>query len=377
MTVFDKYLLKSLMFATVFISLTLACIILLTQSMRFLELIMNSGASSLAFWTLALLALPRFLEIILPIALMAAVVFIYNKLTIDSELIVMRMLGKSPFALARPALYLAGIVTVALFFVTMWVAPTSLSNMHQMRQVIKAQYSTWLFRPGVFNTVVPGLTVFVRARDNEGEMKGIMIHDSRDESKVPVTVVAKKGLVVINENGAQQVLVFDGSRQSVDPKTGALNRLDFSRYSIDLPEGSGPVRQRWKEPDERTFLELLTPNVNNKRDVESRRDFVIEAHRRIISPLLAPAFTVLSLAFLLLGPLDRRGQGWRIVLIIMFVVIIQGLYLAVYNYARNNDLGLVLMYLLTLLPLSIGLFMLSSFSEKIRRRLLYKEKVIQ
>ena len=168
MTVFDKYLLKSLMFATVFISLTLACIILLTQSMRFLELIMNSGASSLAFWTLALLALPRFLEIILPIALMAAVVFIYNKLTIDSELIVMRMLGKSPFALARPALYLAGIVTVALFFVTMWVAPTSLSNMHQMRQVIKAQYSTWLFRPGVFNTVVPGLTVFVRARDNEG-----------------------------------------------------------------------------------------------------------------------------------------------------------------------------------------------------------------
>ena len=172
-------------------------------------------------------------------------------------------------------------------------------------------------------------------------------------------------------------MVFDGSRQSVDPKTGALNRLDFSRYSIDLPEGSGPVRQRWKEPDERTFLELLKPNVNNKRDVESRRDFVIEAHRRIISPLLAPAFTVLSLAFLLLGPLDRRGQGWRIVLIIMFVVIIQGLYLAVYNYARNNDLGLVLMYLLTLLPLSMGLFMLSSFSEKIRRRILYKEKVIQ
>ncbi len=369
--IFGRYLFKNLSITTILVACTLAAVILLTQSLRFLELVINAGASSAIFGILTLLALPRFFEIILPIALMAATVFVYNRMTMDSELVVMRSTGVPPMKLARPAIALSGITVVILWIMTTWLAPVSLSNMHQMRQVIKAQYSTFLFREGVFNAVSPGLTVFIRNRTVNGEMQGLIIHDSRPINESPVTVLAKRGIIVATPEG-QQVLVYDGSRQAINPNTHVLNRLDFQRYTIDLPEESGPVRQRWPEPDERTLWELLNPDPQNKRDVENHRTFTIEIHRRITSPLLAPAFTLMALACLLLGPVDRRGQRWRIVFAILGTIIIQSVYLAAFNMARHTNWGLFLMYILIFIPLIGSLFLLSSFSETALHKFLFK-----
>jgi lipopolysaccharide export system permease protein len=367
---------KNLLIATIFVTITLAAIILLTQSLRFLELVINSGASSVSFWVLTFLALPRFFEIILPIAIMSATVFIYNKMSLDNELVVMRSIGSSPMSLARPAIILSIITTILLLVMTTYVGPKSLSNMQHMRQVIKAQYSSFLFQQGVFNSVVPGLTIYIRERTSGSALKGLMIHDNRKTTQHPVTIIAKNGVLVITDEG-QQVLVSDGSRHEYNSENMTLSRLDFDRYSIDLPDGSGPVRQRWREPDERSFWELLNPDMENSRDVESKRDFTVEIHRRIVSPFLAPAFVMLSLVFLLLGPTERRGQGWRIAMIVVGTVIIQGLYLGAFNLSRQSDLGLILMYALTFIPIAVSSFMLSSSSEKLRNSLLYKKEAAQ
>lgn len=367
--VFDRYLFRILAIATVFIAVTLACVIFLTQSLRFLELVIDSGASGSTFLLLTLLALPRFFEIILPIALMGAIVFTYNRLTIDSELVVMRAIGSSPMALARPALALAGVVTLVLFIMTAWLGPVTLSNMQQLRQVIKAEYSTLLFREGVFNQLGKGVTVFLRARNAEGELEGLMIYDSRPENETPVTIIAQRGILVSTDAG-QQVVVYDGSRQAYDPGTGNLTRLAFSRYTIDLPDSSSPVRQRWREPDERTLLELFRPDPSNAQDVESRRDFMVEAHRRIVSPWLAPTFAVIGLVSLLLGSIDRRGMGRRIATAIGAVVVIEGLYLTAFNLSEDHLAGLVLMYVLVFGPLAMGLYLLSPRSEELQHKII-------
>lgn len=369
MKIFDGYVFKSLAVATIFVSLTLSVVIFLTQSLRFLELVINSGASSTSFWILTFLALPRFLEIILPLALMAATIFIYNRMIMDSEMIAIRSVGYSPMALARPALLLAGIVTVFLWSITMWVAPVSLSGMHHLRQVIKASYSSLLFREGVFNQVGSGLTVYMRERSSDGELHGLMIHDTRGTAKNPSTILAKRGVLMAQKEG-HQVVVFDGSRQEYDPATETLHRLNFERYTIDMPE-SEPVRMRWQEPEERTIGELLSPNLNNPRDRDSQRAFGIEIHRRIASPLLALLFTAISCCALLLGPVDRRGQGRRITVAIASVVTLQGLFLASVSLSRQADWGVALLYLVPLAPLVLLLFILSTPGEKFRRRMLY------
>ena len=78
--------------------------------------------------------------------------------------------------------------------------------------------------------------------------------------------------------------------------------------------------------------------------------------------------------FLLLGPVDRRGQFARIAMAIITTVSMQGLYLVTFNIALKNAWGLVPMYALVLVPLILGLFMLSEAGEDFRRRMLYSDR---
>ena len=370
MRVFDFYLLKNLGITALFVSVTLAAIILLTQSLRFLELVINSGASSGVFWVLTMLALPRFLEIILPLSVMAAAFFVYNRMTMDSELVVARAAGSSPLSLGKPALMLAGVMTVFLWFVTLWLAPASLSEMQKMRQIVKAQFSSFIFQEGVFNSAGPGLTVYIRERIGDGEMRGLMIHDSREKNKNPSTTLAKSGVLVL-EDGNYQVVVYDGSRQEYDPDTRTMSELNFERYIIDIPD-SGPVRQRWQEPDERTIFGLLNPDMSNPRDIENLDEFHLEIHRRVVSPMLTIVFTLIALVALLPGPLSRRGQNWRMAGGIIAVIVIQGLYLGSFSIAKNNLWGLGLMYALVFLPLIACFVTLSEWGDAVRRKMFYR-----
>ncbi len=372
MKIFDFYLLKNLSIATIFIAMVLTLIIFLTQSLKFLEIIINAGSSGSAFIILTGLALPRFFEIILPLSLLSATLFLYNKMTIDSELIAMRAIGHSSFALAKPAIIAGIIVTTLLWGMTMWVAPKSLAQMQAMRGELKAEMSTSLFREGVFNAFGNGLTVYIRKKNSDGSLSGLMIHDTRDNTKPPSTVMAKRGMIISGDDGAQ-VVVFDGARHEYSSKSGILQKLAFERYIIDLPDGN-PINERWVEPDERTITQLLNPDLNDDRDIKNARNFAVEIHRRITGPLLALAFPLIGLCILLLGPTDRRGQTPKIVISVLLAVILQSLYLTVYNMAAKNNIGIALMYLLTVTPIILTLITLSGFSEKYRRMLLYQAK---
>lgn len=369
MTIFTRYFFKNLLIATLFIAVVLSFVIFLTQSLKFLDIVINAGSSTTTFWVLTSLALPRFFEVILPLAAMTATLFIYNKALLDSEMVVLRAVGHSSFALAKPALLLGVVFTMILWGITMWGAPLSLAKMKSMRGVLKTEFSTLLFREGVFKNLGQGLTLYVHERTSDGEMAGIMIHDARDTSQPPMTVLAKRGLIVNTDEG-QQVLVFDGSRQAFDFDRGILQKLSFDRYTIDLPNGE-PIRQRWAEPDERTITALFKPDLMNARDVENRHDFFVEIHRRFTAPLLALAFTLIAATFLVIGPIQRGGQIRKIILAVLLVIAIQSLYIAAYNMARNTPIGLILMYVSSCTPILASLFILSGAAETWRRKLLY------
>ncbi len=372
MKTFNLYLFKNLTITAVFVTLVLTFIIFLTQSLRFLEIVMSAGSSSTTFWVLTSLALPRFFEVILPISIMASTLFLYNKMTIDSEIIAMRATGQSSFSLAKPAITLGLLTTIILWVITMWVAPISLTKMHDMRGALKSEFSAFLFKEGVFNQIGRGLTVYIREKHSDGALTGLMIHDTRDPTKPPSTILAKRGIIISNENG-QQVVVFSGTQQEYNPKSTVLQKLDFDRYTIDLP-ATASKHIRWAEPDERTIHQLLNPDMSNQKDLDNLHEFLVETHRRFTAPLLACTFPLIALTILLLGPVDRRGQTKKIIISVIFIMLLQGLFLTSYNMARHNNIGLVLMYIVTFLPIPVCLFWLSGYSEKLRRQFLFGSK---
>ncbi|PZP54497.1 MAG: LPS export ABC transporter permease LptF [Micavibrio aeruginosavorus] len=359
MPIVDRYVFRNLFIATIFVTLVLSALVLLTQSLRFLELIINSGASAWSFWGLTMLALPRFFEIIIPIGLMASVLFVYNKFTLESELVVLRALGFSPWRLARPALILSGLFALFMFFCVSWLSPVATATMQKQRVFLKTQMSTLLFREGIFNQAGKGLMVYIRERASNGELQGLIIYDGREETETPTTVIAKRGMLVATDEG-QQVIVYDGARQDYDRREKILKRLNFDQYTIDLPDEEGPVRTRWAEPEERTLLQLMNPDLTDDYDRKARKEFLTEIYKRLATPLMVPCFTIIALCFLLLGSVDRRGQSRKILAATAIMIVLQVLFLAMYNLAKQSFIGVPLMFVVAIAPSIIGLMLLSS-----------------
>ena len=358
MPIVDRYVLRQILVATFFVTMILVAVIFLTQSLRFLDLVINAGASGWSIWAQTFLILPSFFETILPIGMVAGVLFIYNRLLLDNELVVLRALGFSPLRLGRPVLLLSCLLGIALFFIMGWVAPLCKTEGFAMKQKIKDQMSSFIFQEGVFNNTTSGLMIYIRDRDSTGNMQGLIIHDSRNKEKPPSTVIAAKGILVTSENG-QQVVVYDGSRQELDPKTRALRRLDFDRYTIDIPTTAKTKKERFQEPDERTLSELLSVDKNKERmDRKTKREFKGEIQKRILSPFLVPAFSLVGISFLLLGGYDRRGQSRRIMLAITLIVLLQVAYLISYNLAKQSSVGFPLMLISVLTPIGLSLYFL-------------------
>lgn len=358
-----RYLFKNLFSVTAFIAITLTMVIWLTQSLKLLELVANSDAPPALFIKLVLLTLPRFLEVILPLALVTAVLFIYNKFIMDNELIVLRACGFDQMALARPALILACGLSAVLILLTTWISPASYNDMKQLRRTVKAQYSGFLLREGVFNTFNDDLTVYVRERDASGDLLGLMIHDRRERDKPPVTVTAKRGRIVM-DGDTPNILVFEGLRQQMDTQSHVVSRLFFSRYMIEIKGLESDPVEKWRHPNERTFFELLNPDMKNKRDVESLDEFRTEAHERILTPLNAVGFTLVSLACILLGPFNRRGLARKIMAAVIIVVSLQALNMGAVSAAKKQPDMIILLYIATLLPMAASFFLLHSRGEQ-------------
>ena len=108
----NSYIAKQLLTAVLVVVVTLTCVIWLSQSLRFVDMIVNRGLPLATFVYLTMLLLPTWLSIVMPIAGFAAVLFIYNRMTGDREIVVLEASGLSPMRLARPALLVSVVITL-------------------------------------------------------------------------------------------------------------------------------------------------------------------------------------------------------------------------------------------------------------------------
>lgn len=356
MLVVNRYIFKNLLLATVFVTVALSAVVVLTQSLRFLELIIESGAGVGSFWVLTFLALPRFLEILIPIAAMIAVLFVYSRLRDHSELVILRSSGFTPWRIAVPAIMLSVLLTCFLWFTTLWAAPSSLAKLQEMRQLIRSQLSVFYLQEGIFNQLGDDYMLYIHRRGKDGQMKGIFMQDQSGDNGKPAIIMARSGSLSRSTDG-YQIRVQDGSRQSYDNENKVLQRLDFEDYTVELPLYDG-LEDRWQQPDERTIFELIQPDLEAQRDIENLQIFRLEIHRRFATPILCIAFVFIAATSLILSPMRRGGQSLRMVMVVLGCVSLQGFFIALYNIAQNYPMVAWLLYLLPLVPIGVCLFLL-------------------
>ncbi|MHA1571225.1 MAG: LPS export ABC transporter permease LptF [Alphaproteobacteria bacterium] len=355
MIALQRYITRQLIIATLFIGGILICIVSLIRSLRLVDFVVNRGLPPTVLLKLTSLLIPSFLTIVLPIALFSATLFVYNKLVNDSELVIMRTAGMSQQALAKPALFMAIIVTLFGYGLQLYWLPLSYGGFKDLRYSFQNTFANVLLQQGRFNTPVDGVTVYVRAREKDGDLLGIFVHDTRIPER-PVTIMAERGALVTTETGAR-VVMFNGNRQEIDTETGRLVLLYFDQNSIDLSVFDNDAEPRWRDPQERFIGGLLNPG-DSAVERFYRTNLIAEAHRRLSSPLLIFAFVAIALASLLSGEFSRRGQNKRILIAVGAVVLLQSIAIALANITTKSLALVPFLYLLPIGAVLAALLML-------------------
>lgn len=359
----NLYLVQQIVTAMMFIVVSLTCVIWLSQSLRFVDLIVNRGLPIHTFIFLTVMLMPTWLSIVLPIASFAGVLFVYNKMTSDREMVVMSAAGLSPMRLAQPAIIVALGTTLLCYLMTLYLMPMSYRGFKELQWQIRHNFENLILREGEFRTLGDDLTVYVRTREDEGTLLGIVVHDQRNKEK-PVTLVAERGALVSTPKGPR-VVMANGSRQERDVETGRVNILYFDRYTIDLGGDQQQVQRNYRDANELFIFELLNPG-DREATGSSANELIAEGHQRLTSPLLALTLTMIGLAVLLSGEFSRRGQAARIIVAILLAGAAEAAGLGTKYLAAKSPPLLLAMWLAVLLPVALSAFALTRNRLKIR-----------
>lgn len=351
-----RYVFWQLFVGLALVATSLTCVVWLSQSLRFVDMIVNRGLSAGMFVYLTGLMMPNFLTVILPVSLFAIVTFTYHRMIMDRELVVMRAAGLGQMALAKPAVLLSLIIVLVGYVLSIHLVPSSYTQFREMQWDIRYSFSHVLLKEGTFNDVSNGITVYVRKRTDEGQLLGIMAHLEKENGKTE-TWMAERGAMVEGDKGPR-VAMFNGSRQEVDTQTKQLSILYFDQSVLDLDAPAAKEDERFREPRELSMADLTDLDIAGLGE-EGKGKFRVELHRRLSLPLSALGFALISLGVLMSGSFSRRGEGKRVFVAVALAVAYQGALLAILNAAARNMALIPLVYAITVLPIAGGVAILA------------------
>jgi lipopolysaccharide export system permease protein len=357
------YITKQIIIGFLLVSFSLMSIIWLSQSLRFLDLIASDGISFATFVELTSLLMPRIFTILAPISLFAAVLFVYNRMLADQELVVMKSAGISPWQLAKPALFVGILLALSNVYVMNIGIPKAEDTFNDLQWKVKNKLSHMMFREGEFKTVQHGLTVFVASHEDDGTVGGVLINDERNPNQTS-TISAEKGVIIQGEKGAH-IILANGNRQEIDNKSGRFSSVSFKKYSMDFGLSSTKAR-RQNSVRVRSFRELITALQDSSIPENERAKWFVEGNKRILTPLLSLVYALIACTGLLISNFNRRGQTKTIGLSLTAVIIIQALDLISSNQAAKKLIWLVLTYANIIIPFTVCILMLLNIFNKRR-----------
>ncbi len=367
MSRFDRYLLSQLLTLFGFFSLVLVSVYWVNQAVRLFEQLIADGQSAWVFLEFSALTLPNVIRMVLPVSAFAAAVYVTNRLSAESELVVMQATGFSPWRLARPAVVFGLIVAVLLSVLSHVLVPASRTGLAERRTEIAENITAQFLVDGSFQHPAAGITLYIREITLNGELLDIYLSDARDETQ-RTTYTAERALLVRAETGPKLVM-FEGMAQTLQAEGNRLFVTRFDDFTYDIGALITEASARRRDLREFSTPVLLFPTPEQLEITrEPRAVFLAEGHSRFAQPLTAAIFAVIGFSALLTGSFSRFGVWRQIAVAVVLLIVVQMLANVGASAAQSDEALWPLAYLPVVAgsALAAGLLWLAARPRRIR-----------
>lgn len=357
MGIFQRYVFRQAAGALLLILFSLSGIVWIALALRQLNVVTSQGQDTWMLIKMTTLALPNLMAIVAPFSFLIAALHTLNRLNTDSELIVLTASGSTVWTAAKPLIALAACVSVGLGFVNHLAQPWSMRLLKDYVVQVRTDLLTQVMQPGRFSNPEPDLTFHIRERALNGELLGLIMHDTRDKNQVQ-SYLSERGIIVKQEPTAYLVMTTGHIVRRTDPSQPP-QIIAFDKYAVDLDkfEADDGVEAEYK-PRERYFGELYDPGPDSKLYKTQPGQFRAELHERLANPLYPIGFAFLIIAFVGQARSTRSSRMERLVIAFLVAAGMRLAGLALNNVVAINASLVPVLYLLPLGAIGLGLFLI-------------------
>lgn len=343
MDIIGRYIFRQTAGALVMILLSLTLIVWMTTALRQISLVTNQGQSFLIFLKITLLAMPNLIAIVAPVALLISALHVLNRLSGDSELIVLSASGSTDWRVVRPLFFLGVLVSGFTVLSNIYLAPASQRELREYTIKVRTDLIAQVIQPGKFSTPEPGLTVHIADRMDDGTLLGLMIHDEREPNQIS-TFLAEEGQIVKGE-GEQAVLIMrNGHIQRQNGKSKNVQIVVFDSYIFDISQFGPTEGRRDYKPRERYLSELLNPDTDDAYYQRNAGKFRSELHDRLSNPLYPILFILIAGVHLAYPRTTRDNRAQSMFTAFSSAAGLRILGLAGVNMATKDPSGLLVVW---------------------------------
>ena len=264
-------------------------------------------------WNLILLTSIQNLSVLVPVGLLLGIMLALGRLYHESEMAAVRACGIGPVRLLRPVLLLAGLITAALAWLCLSLAPRAFDQAQTIRRDALRQAQFGALVPGRFHSFAGGSGVFYAESETpDGDLAHVFV-ERTVQGHLEIALAARAHHYS-EEGGLLQVIVlYDGERFEGTPGVARLRRMEFREHGIPIRLGdpaAGPARV-----ETLPSVSLLGSHAPSE---------IAEFQWRVSMPLMALVLAILAVPLSELRPREGRYAriGYAILLYFIYVNLI-------------------------------------------------------
>jgi lipopolysaccharide export system permease protein len=311
----DRYLLRETAAATLAVVLVLLAIMLSARFARFLGAVATGDLPRNLLAQVVALSSVQYLVLLIPAALLLAVMLTLGRLYKDSEIAAMMGCGVSLGGLYRPFLWLSTLMALLTAWLAFAAGPWAGRQVDYISKDARRLVQYTPFEPGRFKSVGGGRAVFYTEQiDERGEKLTTVFARVEDEREggENIVIAAEGRQAVDAASGERHVTLYGGRRYSGTPGRADYDVIEFEEFEtrITPPEF------------------IYTPS---KRKLAATRDLLQSADQedqaelawRIAAPVSVFVLGLLAVPLSHIRP--RQGRYGRLVLGIVLYLIYSNL----------------------------------------------------
>jgi lipopolysaccharide export system permease protein len=297
--ILDRYILREVVVQWLSVSGVLLAIMLTNQVARVLERAADGGYPRGVVLELILLGAVQNLALVIPIALLLAIVLALGRLWHDSEMTAAQACGAGSRTVMLPVMAFTAVLTVLLTYICLQVSPSATAHALELRgEALRAgQFAP--ISAGKFSSFGGGSTVvYAQAADSDGTLRRVFVQ--RNRGNVVEIALAQRATHSYSEGGDLQIItLYDGERYEGIPGERRFRIVRFAENTI-------PVRLPALEAGSMAVQGLPTADLMASTDP----DHVAEFHWRLALPIMGVIMAIIAVPLARLRP--RQGRYARV-----------------------------------------------------------------